>query len=301
MDKDKIISAIYNNVDTGFSSIQRTLQDAKKKDSSITYEDVKNWMSKNKQIKPYTKFNSWVAPYARFEYQIDIMIMPEAYTPRYALVVIDTFSKLADAEPMDERNSNTVYEKLTKTFQKMGTPSGVYSDIDGAFMGKVKQLFQNEGIVHQTTLYHANLVERLIRTIKKGVFDRLHATDPSISNIHWTEHLQSVINKYNRTVHSTTKMTPIEAHQDTNRITASLNTHLKASYNRKYPTIHINDKVKIYTKGKQNTSSRKETVPKWSSDTFKVIKIDHDMLLNKIYILEGKTKHYTRNELMLVD
>ena len=53
----------------------------------------------NKQRKPYRgQGNSYVAPFARFEYQIDIMDMvslqKQTNQPRYALVVIDIFSKL---------------------------------------------------------------------------------------------------------------------------------------------------------------------------------------------------------------
>ena len=68
----------------------------------------KRWINDKKKIKPYTGSNSYVAPYARFQYQIDILVMDEKYNPRYALIVIDIFSKLANAEPMEQRNQETV-------------------------------------------------------------------------------------------------------------------------------------------------------------------------------------------------
>ncbi len=276
MSKAKIISNVYHDIEKGYSSIQKTYQDVKKIDNTITYEDVKKWINDNKKIKPYKNSNSYVAPYARFQYQIDILVMPEGYSPRYALIVIDIFSKLSSAEAMNERNQDTALNKLKIIFSKMGYPSSIYSDIDGAFMGKVKSFLQDEGIEQYTTLYHANYVERFIRTLKNGLFDRLRDND----NIKWTDLLQIVINKYNNTIHSSSKMTPLQAHKDENRINVGINLHLKAQYKRKYPQINIGDYVKIYVKGKDNFVSRKETRVKWSEQKYKVIDIKRDMLLN---------------------
>ena len=80
----------------------------------------------NKQRKAYRGSNSYTAPFARFEYQIDIMdtySLHESPTqPRYALVAIDIFSKLGDAQPMNEKDSNSVYTALQQIFQKNGLP-----------------------------------------------------------------------------------------------------------------------------------------------------------------------------------
>jgi hypothetical protein len=42
MDKNKIIEEAYNDP-LGFGSIQNTLRDARKKDPTITMQDVKAW------------------------------------------------------------------------------------------------------------------------------------------------------------------------------------------------------------------------------------------------------------------
>ena len=105
MSFNKLLNDIYYDVDTGYSSVKKTYEYAKAKDSTITLDDVKQWMNKqpNNQIRPYKSYNSWVAPYARFEYQIDIMDMNNLESDyRYAIIVIDAFSKLADAEPMKD-------------------------------------------------------------------------------------------------------------------------------------------------------------------------------------------------------
>ena len=129
--------------------------------------------------------------------------------PRYAIVVIYLFSKLGDALPMNNKDSNSVYDALLIIFKKMGYPISVYSDDDGAFKSKVKEFFDGEGINHIVTLTHANAVERFIRSLKNAMHDRVRFT-----NGKWEDMLKFVITKYNNTTHSTTNHTPKGAHQD---------------------------------------------------------------------------------------
>ena len=74
-DKNKIISDIYFDR-SGFGSIANTFKDAKAKDKSITMADVKAWYDKNIDRKrPMSGFNSFIAPYAYYEYQIDCFLL----------------------------------------------------------------------------------------------------------------------------------------------------------------------------------------------------------------------------------
>ena len=63
---------------------------------------------------------------------------------RYAIVVINTFSKLADAEPMKDKQTNTVYQALLTICQNMGYPSSIYSDDDGSFKGQVNEFLKQK-------------------------------------------------------------------------------------------------------------------------------------------------------------
>ena len=58
--KEDIISTIYHDLESGYGSIENTYQQAYKKDSSITLEDVKKWLKRhpNKQRRPYKASNS---------------------------------------------------------------------------------------------------------------------------------------------------------------------------------------------------------------------------------------------------
>ena len=82
---EQLISNAYYDVEGGFGSNQETYKKAKAQDPEITLEDVKKFLTKqpNKQIKGYRGSNSHTAPFARFEYQIDIMVMaPISINPK---------------------------------------------------------------------------------------------------------------------------------------------------------------------------------------------------------------------------
>ena len=300
--KDDTISNIYYDLEDGYGSVKNTFEQAQKADPSILLEDVQKWMKRqpNKQRRSYRGSNSYTAPFPRFEYQIDIMDMvtlqKNTSQPRYALVVIDIFSKLGDAKPLLNKDSISVYNALIEIFKKMGYPISIYSDDDGAFKSKVKTLFESEGINHIVTRSHANVVERWIRTLKSGIHDRVRFT-----NGNWEDMIKYVVTKYNNTIHSTTKYKPVEAHLDSNSADVISNLIVKSIHKRKYKNINVGDEVKIFTKGKDNYSSRKETQSRWSDNNYKVEKIDRDITLNKYYVMEGSVKHYSRHELLLID
>ena len=128
---------------------QSLYKQAKEDNIDISLEYVKNWIKKqpNKQRKGYKGYNSYKAPFPRSQYQIDIMDMSylkQSNQPRYALVVIYIyiyiyiFSKYGDVQPMNNKDSNSVYEALLNSFKIMKYPMSIYSDDDSAFKAKVK-------------------------------------------------------------------------------------------------------------------------------------------------------------------
>ena len=86
----------------------------------------------------------------------------------------------------------------------------------------MKELFDGEGIKHITTLTHANVVERFVRTIKNGTNERIQ-----FNKGNRTDMLKHVLNKYLNTVHSSTDHTPKEGHNDSTTANVSSNLELK--------------------------------------------------------------------------
>ena len=107
MTKDQIFSNVYYDLENGFGSVRETYNKAKRQNQEITIDDVVKFLRKqpNKQIKAPRGSNSFIAPFSRFEYQIDVIFMtplaskpnPENRIkvkqgePREALLVIDIF------------------------------------------------------------------------------------------------------------------------------------------------------------------------------------------------------------------
>ena len=88
-------------------------------------------------------------------FQIDIMdmkIFKKEDEERYALIVIDAFSKLGFVYPMFQRDSPNVLKGLKEAFKVMGEPVEIFSDDDGAFKAEVKKYLDDLGIIHKTTL-----------------------------------------------------------------------------------------------------------------------------------------------------
>ena len=123
------------------------MEDARDKDKSIKYADVKTWFEQNiEQTGKYRGTNSYVAPNAYFEYQMDIAFFNDLKDPEYnqALVMIDIFSKYAVMKPLKTKQGPEVFEVfkyLLKQMDKERMPDMLYTDNEGAFNYKKMEEF----------------------------------------------------------------------------------------------------------------------------------------------------------------
>ena len=115
----------------------------------------------------------------------------------------------------------------------------------------------------------------------------------------WTSMLPPVLKKYS-SKHSSTKLTPNEAHDDKNNMDVKVNLTRREKNTRKYEEINENDTVKIFTKGRGNYTDRKEYNSKCSKENYKVQKIEYDSTGNRSFKLEGLTKPFLRHEILKV-
>ena len=68
--KDEIIKNVYDNF---YGSMVDTFKDARQKDKSITYQDVKRWFEKNiPKLNNLRGYNSFVASERFEEFQMDL-------------------------------------------------------------------------------------------------------------------------------------------------------------------------------------------------------------------------------------
>ena len=133
--KEEIIKESYDSLG-GFKSVGAIYSKAKAQDATITRADVKEWKDENvPRTKPLKGFNSYVAPEALHEFQIDLFNynfqQPErlvlnqqkgrkytAGVDAYGLLAIDAFTKVVHVVPVDRKIPSSWKTPLTNYSQR---------------------------------------------------------------------------------------------------------------------------------------------------------------------------------------
>ena len=303
--KQDIISSIYYDR-AGFGSRAQTLKDSREKDATITKEDVEQFFKRNIEEKRKPRGdNSFVAPHAHFEYQLDLFFISKNYLEsqkfRIGLVLIDIFSKYATVIPVKSKEPPDVLARIMEGIQKMGDkPKMFFSDEEGSLYSKtVIEYLEKEKVEIHRTRGHPAFAERFIRTYKDMLFKRVEADEKKgKNNIQWIDYNFEILLTYNnKMVSSTTKFTPIEARKRKNELEVKLNISLQAKRNRTYPEIEVGDSVKIMRK---KGISEKERTSHWVRTPQKVKRIDKKLGQSYFYLENDDKRGYLRHELLKV-
>ena len=130
---------------------------------------------------------------------------------RYIFVIIDNSSKHLSAIPLKNKNSKTITDEfsnvLTKSIRK---PLEIESDRGSEFYNSIFQNFLKCRSIHHYSRFTdkgPSIAERVIRTIR----NLLKKPMISAGNSDWLSELPLVIKQNNNTIHSSTKMTPVQA------------------------------------------------------------------------------------------
>ncbi len=187
------ISKVYYNVATGFGSIAKTLEQARKIDSSITRGDVQAFLAKqeHRQVKKRRKDNSWVPFGPREGFQIDLADFGSDSEYRYAFLAIDVFTKKLVVLPIKAKSSEACATAMGAVLAELDIPNYVYSDDGGEFQGRAFQKKLGENLIkHIVSRSPAAFVERAIRTLRDGIAVRLEAV--RMPKKDWWKMLQTV-------------------------------------------------------------------------------------------------------------
>jgi hypothetical protein len=304
-EKNEIIKKIYYSK-TGFGNAYNTFKDAKTKDPSITLEFVKNWIDKNivktKQIGG-TK-NSYVAPQAYFEYQVDLFFITPNQMPkqnfRVGLSCIDVFSKYAVVVPLKNKKAPEIVRGILEAFKQIGKqPEIVYTDMEGGLFEKdVVKLFEDASIQHIASPMGAHFVERFNRTFKSMMHKRieyLKTKDKEIV-IQWTDLIPQILATYNnKNKHTATGFTPSEAKKPSNEIDVKTSLELKAKTGKQFPPIEIGDKVKVLRKKKLG---EKEHIGNLRKGNLEVVGISENFSQKFYKLSDGR--EYIRSDIVKI-
>ena len=297
-DKDKIIRQVYYDADTGFGSIAETYKASKKILDSITYNDIKEFLEKQKvrQFKAYRGFNSYVANEPLQEIQIDIADFTRSAEEnggiRYLFVAVDIFTKICHAVPIKDKQPKESVRAFTEVLEKIGVPKVIYHDFEGSWNSKefIKLINQHK-IKQIITSSPPPFAERMVQTLKNAIHKRLEGLE--INKEKWVDILPAVLKKYNNTPHSTINMSPNQAKDKKNHFEVWLNIYNNSNFSRKYPPLKVGDSVRTYVKPK---TFRKGYESSWSKEVYKVM-----FFKDKQYTInDNKKRLYSRHELLKI-
>lgn len=186
---------------------------------------------------------------------------------KFILMVIDTFSKFLWAAPIKNKTGEEVTKAMKSILTYRRRPLNLQTDDGKEFFNKHFAALMTENKINHYSTYSnlkASIVERVNRTIKSRMWQQF-----SLQGDHkWFDILPKIVQKYNETVHRTTKMRPIDV---TVRDKRQL---LQTAYrvNKRKAPVHfkVGDHVRI---SKYKHVFKKGYLPNWTTETFIVDKV----------------------------
>ena len=202
----------------------------------------------------------------------------DGYT--FLLLVIDTFSKYGYLIPLKNKKGETVANALKDIFKKR-KPGKLWTDKGKEFYNKdVKDLVELYSTENEEK---SSIAERWVRTIKEKMWK--YFTDNNTYN--YINVLPDLVKDYNNTVHSSTKLTPIDASKKKNELTVWRN--LYPDRYKKYnitPKFSVGDEVRITKKKKV---FEKGYTTRWTEEIFTIKEIrDTNPITYKLTDLKGE-------------
>lgn len=208
-------------------------------------------------------------------WEIDLADMRKwkSYNDNYAyiLLCIDVLSKFVFAEPLYDKTAQSVAAALERIFERSGNrlPLVIQGDKGNEFLGSSTQkVLKKWNIVYRKTKsdVKGSVIERLIRTVK----ERIWRYFTHRYTMRYLDVLEKIINSYNNTVHSATKMTPASVtwyNANVARENVKKRYKIKRKKRCKYAVgdhVRISQEKKVFGKGYEGG---------WSIEVYKIVRI----------------------------
>ena len=207
---------------------------------------------------------------------------------RYVLVTIDNFSKFGWTIPLKNKNAQTIKDSFTNILIKSKRkPNLIETDRGKEFYNNIFQDFLNKNdikLYSRNSSFGAVFAERFNRTIrdllKKIVFEH--------GDANWIHVLPTITKQYNNRIHSSTKLTPIQASLKKNE--GYVYKNLLDKRKKVKPKFQINDLVR--TADLKKTFSKGDTT-NWSYKLYKITEIINDTISS--YKINNLKKRYNES------
>ena len=182
---------------------------------------------------------------------------------RFLLCVIDIFSKYVWVVPLKDKKGISIVKAFQIILKQSNRkPNKIWVDKGSEFYNaSFKKWLQDNYIVMYSTHNEGKSVvaERFVRTLKSKIYEYMTLI---LKNVH-IDKLDDIVNEYNNTYHTTTKMKPIDVKD---------NTYINADkeINNKDPKFKVGDRVRI---SKYKNIFAKGYTPNWSEEVFVIKKV----------------------------
>ena len=207
---------------------------------------------------------------------------------RYVLVTIDNFSKFGWTVPIKNKNAQTIKDSFENIIiGSKRKPNSIESDREKEFYNNIFQDFLNKNnIKHysRNTYLGAVFAERFNKSIrdllKRPVFEK--------DDGNWIDVLPTITKQYNNTIHSSTKLTPIQASLKKNE--GYVYKDLLDKGKKVDPKFQLNNLVRVADLKK--TFSKGDTT-NWSYILYKITEIINDTIAS--YRLDNLPERYNES------
>ena len=200
----------------------------------------------------------------------------------FLLLVIDIFNKYGWIKPLKNKEGETIVKALKEIFKESGRrPEKLWTDKGREFFNKnVKNLVYLYATENEEK---SSIAERWIRTMKEKMFK--YFTDYNTNK--YIDVLPDLVEDYNNTVHSSTKLTPVEASKEKNELTVWRNLYPdRYKTSRLNPKFSVGDEVRITKKKKV---FEKGYTTRWTEEIFTIKEIrETNPITYKLEDLQGE-------------
>lgn len=187
---------------------------------------------------------------------------------KYLLTVIDCFSKYAWVVPIKNKTASEVCRGFEKILSER-KPNNLHTDNGKEFYNKMfRKLMKNNDINHYSTFSNlkASIIERFNRTLKSAMWKKFSLQ----GSYCWLSILPALVDKYNKTKHSTIKMAPASVRGSKVEAQLLKDVYSKRSSPNKIIKFGVGDRVRI---SKYKAQFAKGYQPSWSTEIFTVAEV----------------------------
>ena len=243
----QLLQNLYNDASLGLTTGQKLYNHLKANgETGYTLTKINEFLKSLEVNQVLTKRRgniSFVAEGPLEQFQIDLVYMPKSWFNngfKYIFCCVDVFNKKADMIPLKDREQTTTTKAFEKILSSMGIPKTIYSDQGSEFKNaSFQKLLDKHNIQIIFALGHASFVESFNKTMKNRMmkYMKLKNTD------NWSKIVSPVLDAYNNSPHSTTKIAPNKVNKD-NEIQVLMNITKRAKKGT-YPKLEVGDNVRV--------------------------------------------------------